>query len=99
MIDDVAALVEAQHGGTGKGQPPAILDPRAPPLNGSAVAADNRVAEPALDLRFDVEVPLQIVAHARDSLIGIAECQRAISRFGRVEGRDGVDVLARPSLL
>ena len=54
------------------------LDPAGPPLDGGAIAADDRLAETALDSVLLAEGPLQIGQHTGDTEFGLAEHQRPL---------------------
>jgi hypothetical protein len=84
MIDDAAVGVEAQDRRARERETLALLDPCAPPLDGGAVAVDERLSEPALEVLLDREVFAEVASDAREPEVGFTECERAVHGVLRV---------------
>src|SRR6266581_1051571 len=96
MVDHFALVVEAQHGHPGEGQFLPLLPPAAPPFDCCAVARNDRLAEPALDVLLGPKVLAQIAPNASQAGVGLTECRRAIYGLVGVERCDGFRVTLRP---
>src|SRR5438445_3416410 len=96
MVDHFALVVEAQHGHPGEGQFLPLLPPAAPPFDCCAVARNDRLAEPALDVLLGPKVLAQIAPNASQAGVGLTECRRAIYGLVGVERCNGFRVTLRP---
>lgn len=73
MIDDRSLVVETQQRCACHRQPLAILDPRCPPFDGGAAAADKRLTKATRDIACGAEVLAQITMDPSDALIRPSE--------------------------
>jgi hypothetical protein len=95
LLDDQTCVVEDEERHTGDGLD--LARPRrdrSPPLDGGAVAVDDRLAEPALGRRLILEGPGDVLAN----VLTRTKRMREEDRIAGVERDDRVEVRGRPGL-
>ena len=73
VLDHLALLVEAQHGHSRVRELLPVLCPAGPPFDRGAMAGDDRLAEPALDILLGRELLVEIAADASQAQVRRAE--------------------------